>query len=193
MLRLGYDLVSIPGADRQDDCKESPAAQLMIVDDRRTATMLHPSTRLPMILLTGAQRHSRSQTDEVDDSTVGFVQRRASLGALYELLQTTLETCPRSVPRVEDALPARATKGQESFIGAIRSISEKGCLLQSSEALTEDQPVEVCFPLADLGLVQIVAQPSYQAGDCTGLVFDEDTPEATRRALSDYVENRLTG
>ncbi|MCP5059715.1 MAG: PilZ domain-containing protein [bacterium] len=189
--RLGYNLVSEREPSGQEEAQDLPAPQLLIIDERRIADMSHPSTRLPVILLTGAQGDAALRGSKLDDLAIGIVRRRARLVPLYELLQTTFESQPRSVPRVEDALPARATRDGVSWPGAIRSISEKGCLLQSSEVLEDDQPVELCFPLANQGLVHILAMASYQAGDRTGLVFDETISEETRRALSEYVTDRL--
>lgn len=189
--RLGYNLVSERKASGQDGGQDIPAAQVLIIDERRIAELSHPSTRLPVILLTGARGDEVLRESKLDDLAIGVVRRRARLAPLYELLQATFEVRPRSVPRVDDALPARATRGRMIWTGAIRSISEKGCLLQSSEVLEDDEPVELCFPLASQGLIHILATASYQAGDGTGLVFDEAIPEETRHALSDYVTDRL--
>lgn len=189
--RLGYNLVSKRKTSDGDEGPDIPAAQILIVDERRIAESDPSSTRLPMILLTGAQEEAALRDSKLDDLAVGVVRRRARLAPLYELLQSTFEDRPRSVPRVEDALPARATGRRMVWTGAIRSISEKGCLLESSEALLEDGLLEICFPLANQGLIHILASATYQAGKGTGLVFDETTSEETRRALADYVTDRL--
>ncbi len=191
LTRLGYNLVSLKTAVRQDGENGPLAPRLRIVDDRRTEELLSNRDDLPVILLTGARGDAALRGSGLESLVIGVVRRRARLAAVYELLQAAFEPRPRSVPRVADALPARATHGAESWAGAIRSISEKGCLLQSTSPLQEDAPVELCFPLADQGLVQIPAQPSYTAGDRTGLVFDEAIPETTRRALAEYVTTRL--
>lgn len=195
LIRLGYNLISKRTADRQAAGQNGEAGplvpRLLIVDDRRIPRKAGLSGNLPVILLTGAQGDVSLRAKALNGLAIGVVRRRARLTTLYELLQTAFEACPRSVPRVQDALPARATRGRESWAGAIRSISEKGCLLQSTAALENDQRVELCFPLAENGLVQVSAQTSYQAGDRTGLVFDEAIPETTRRAIADYVTARL--
>jgi len=192
LMRLGYNLISQRTASHQAGDQGPLAPQLLIIDERRIAETTHPSTRLPVILLAGAQGDAALRASKLDDLAIGVVRRRARLAALYPLLQATFEAQPRSVPRVDDALPARATRGHKTWTGAIRSISEKGCLLQSSVVLEDDQPIELCFPLASQGLIHVPAVASYQAGDRTGLVFDEALPEETRRALSDYVTDRLT-
>ena len=191
LTRLGYNLISERTAGHQDEEQGPLAPRLRIMDDRRTPKKSGLLGHLPMILLTGAQADPALRAKDLNGLVIGVVRRRARLTRLYELLQTAFEACPRSVPRVEDALPARATRGHESWTGAIRSISEKGCLLQSSASLENDQRIELCFPLAGNGLVQIPAQASYQAGDRTGLVFDETIPDTTRRALAEYVTARL--
>jgi hypothetical protein len=186
LMRLGYNLISARTAHRQrDDGLLRP--QLRIVDERQLSELPARRDDLPQILLIGSRG---STTTEPDEPSLGRVRRRARLADLYQLLQNALEPQPRSVPRVTDALPARATRGLESWSGAIRSISEKGCLLQSTSPFHEESRVEICFPLARQGLVQIPAQPSYREGVRTGLVFDP-LPDETRIALARYVEARL--
>lgn len=184
LVRLGYNLISSRTASRQRT-RGVLRPELRIVDDRELERLGADRDELPTILLIGA----RSDT-ELSARLLGAVKRRARLSDLYRLLQEHLEEQPRSVPRVGDTLPARATRGVEAWTGAIRSISEKGCFLQSSAPLRSGSRVELCFPLARRGLVQLPAQPSYQNAEGTGLVFD-GLPDSTREALADYVTARL--
>ena len=62
--------------------------------------------------------------------------------------------------------------------------------MQSSAPLRPDTRVELCFPLASRGLIQLPAEPCYRSDDGTGLVFSDLTDE-TRDALADYVTSRL--
>ena len=167
LMRLGYNLISARTANRQRS-EGLLQPQARIVDERQLNELSARDDDLPQILLIGA---SSSRKTSPDKSTLGPVRRRARLNELYGLLQNALEPIPRSVPRVVDALPARATRGLESWTGAIRSISEKGCLLQTTTPLDEHSHVEICFPLAKQGLVQLPAVPSYHDGEHTGLVF----------------------
>jgi hypothetical protein len=95
------------------------------------------------------------------------------------------------VPRVPTALSARCTRGNHGWAAAIRSISEKGCLLQSTEHLEPDQRLDLCFALPTEGLVQIPAQPLYVREKQAGLVF-RDTSERSRSAIASYVSAQLT-
>ena len=181
LMRLGYNLISARTADRQRD-QGILSPEIRIVEKRHVAKL--DTAELPTILLCGP----REQVD--DASLAGVVMKRARLGELYPLLQEHLEDIPRSVPRIQETLPARATLGAESWTGAIRSLSEKGCLLQSTSPLRAETRVELCFPLAKQGLVQIPAELSYRSAEGVGLVFG-DVPAETREALSDYVTSRL--
>ena len=158
---------------------------MRIVDDRRLDGLAEHDEELPTILLVGAAAPERSCPQ-----LLGRVRRRGRLADLYPLLQRHLEPCPRTVPRVVDALPARATAGHESWAGAITSISEGGCLFRSSAPLGNGGRLQVCFPLSRHGLVQLPARPSYESPEGYGLVFDPVSPE-TREALADYVHGRL--
>jgi hypothetical protein len=187
LVRLGYHLVSAETATRHsgdDWCR--PA--IRIVDDREIEKVEPGGEEpgIPIILLTGQRG---SFTD--DSRTVGTVRRRARVNELFALLQRTLEPWPRTVPRIPAALPARCTHGNHGWAGAIRSISEKGCLLHSTERLEPEQPVDLCFALPREGLLQIPAQPSYLDGKLAGLVF-HGTSEQSRSAIANYVNSQLT-
>lgn len=183
--RLGYHLVRSETAELDDD-RSQPS--IRIVDDRQLekVPLEGNGQAIPIILLTG-HRGTRAS----DARTVGMVRRRARLNEVYALLQRTLETTPRAVPRIPASLPARCTLGNHGWAGAIRSISEKGCLLHSIEPLEPDRRIDLYFALPSEGLLQIPAQPSYVDGKVAGIVF-RDTSEQTRTAIADYVTAQLT-
>ena len=182
LVRLGYNLMRPRTAETENPLLRP---QIRIVDDRQL-DQVPLEHDLPMVLLT-----STEHPDTVDARAVGTVPRQARLRALYEILQRVLEDHPRAVPRVDDAIPARATRDGHHWMGAIRSISEKGCLLQSFAELPSDLRVDLAFPLANRGNVTVPAQPSYRDGRLTGLVF-RGTTETTRAAIGDYVASRLS-
>ncbi len=188
LVRLGYNLVTATTATRLG--AGTPLRPLLrIVDDRQLDLLpvMGPGAELPLILLTGARGPVIS-----DARAAGIVRRRAKLRDLYPLLQRALETHPRDVPRVDDAIPARASRDGREWMGLIRSLSEKGCLLESTTALEKDLRVELSFPLASRGVVRIPAQPSYIEGPRTGLVF-RGASELARTVIADYVASRLGG
>ena len=188
LVHLGYHLISAETAARHsndDWCRPS----IRIVDDRllETVPLDGEEGKLPIILLIGPSEPLAS-----DPRAVGTVRRRARVNDLYALLQRTLEPRPRSVPRVSAALPARCIHGNHGWAAAIRSISEKGCLLQSTERLEPDRRLDLCFALPRAGLMHLSAQPSYVRGKRAGLAF-RDAPEQSRTAIADYVTTQLTG
>jgi hypothetical protein len=188
MVRLGYRLVTAETAARHTEDGDPCRPTIRIVDDRQLESIPPESNGngIPLILLTGHRgplvRDSRA---------VGAVRRRARVNELFALLQRALEPWPRTVPRVPAALPARCTRGNHGWAAAIGSISEKGCLLLSTERLEPEERLDVCFALPREGLMQVPAQPSYVRGKRAGLVF-RDTSEQSRSAIADYVNTQLT-
>jgi hypothetical protein len=188
LVRLGYNLVTAATATRLGRGSQL-CPLLRIVDDRQLEELPfeEPGKELPMILLTGARGPGTT-----DARAAGIVRRRAKLRDLYPLLQRSLEPHPRSVPRVADAIPARATRDGRAWTGLIRSLSEKGCLIESATALEKDLRVELSFPLASRGVVRIAAQPAYVDGSRAGLVF-RGASDLARTTIADYVSSRLGG
>ena len=187
MARLGYRLVSAETAARHtDDDGWRPA--IRIVDDRQLESIPLESNGngIPLILLTG-HRGPLAR----DSRAVGTVRRRARVNELFALLQRALEPWPRTVPRVPAALPARCKRGNHGWAAAIGSISEKGCLLLSTERLEPEKRLDVCFALPREDLMQLPAQPSYVSGKRAGLVF-RDTSEQSRSVIANYVNTQLT-
>ena len=188
LVRLGYNLVSGPTAARLGHASLLRPV-LRIVDDRQLAEvpLAGAGAELPMILLTGARGAPTS-----DARAVGSVRRRAKLRQLFPLLQRALEPIPREVPRILDVIPARATRDGREWSGLIRSLSEKGCLLESASGLEKDLRVELSFPLAGRGVVRLPAQPAYVDGARAGLIF-RGASEIARSTIADYVASRLGG
>jgi hypothetical protein len=187
LVRLGYRLMSAEtAAGHSDEASHQPA--IRIVDDRQleSVPLEGDETEIPLILLTGPQGPLAS-----DSRAVGNVRRRGRVNELFSLLQRTLEPWPRTVPRIPAALPARCKRGKHGWAAAIRSISEKGCLLLSTERLEPEKRLEVYFALPSEGLMRLPAQPSYVNGKQAGLVFG-DTSDQSRLAIANYVNTQLT-
>jgi hypothetical protein len=188
LARLGYQLVSAETAVNHSEDNDGYRPAIRIVDDRQleSVPLEGNGNGIPLILLTGHRGPLAS-----DSRAVGTVRRRARVNELFALLQRALEPCPRTVPRISAALPARCTRDNHGWAAAIRSISEKGCLLHSTERLEPDKRVDLYFALPEAGLMQLPAQPSYMNGKQAGLVF-RDTSERSRSAIADYVSAQLT-
>jgi hypothetical protein len=187
LVRLGYNLVTASTAERQSGENDLLRPLLRIVDDRQLDELPVERAPLPLVLLTSA-----SGPVSTDARAVGCVRRRARLGDLYPLIQRALESTPRDVPRIEDAIPARCTRDGREWTGLIRSLSERGCLLESARPLEKDLRVEISFPLAGRGLVRLPAQPAYVDGARAGLVFRR-LSDLHRASIADYVASRLGG
>ncbi len=185
LVRLGYHLVRAETAELDDE-RSQPS--IRIVDDRQLekVPLEGNGQTIPIILLTGHRGPLAS-----DARTVGTVRRRARLNEIFELLQHTLETTPRTVPRIPASLPARCTRGNHGWAGAIRSISEKGCLLHSTERLVPERRIDLYIALPSAGILQIPARPSYVDGKRAGIVF-RGTSEQARSAIANYVTAQLT-
>jgi len=187
LTRLDYHLISAETAARQShDERRRPA--IRIVDDRQLETLPveGDQTDTPIILLTGPRGPLPTAPP-----AFGTVRRRAGIGELFALLQRALESRPRSAPRVDTALPARCIRGNHGWPAAIRSLSEKGCLLHSTERLEPDKRLELYFALPQAGLMQLIAQPSHVRGKCAGLAF-RSASERLRSAIADFVTTQLT-
>ena len=182
---LGYQIIPVATRGRFEDDSWEP--HLRIVDERHInripAEDYLPS--IPVLLLTGGARATSR-----DSRVVGIVSRPAMLTDLYPILQRTLEDTPRVAARAPSELPGRCTQSDRRWMGAIVSLSEKGCLFQTSESLATDQRLNLVFPLPLGQMVTARARVIGQQGPSVGLVFDHMAPPI-REAVAQYVEGRL--
>lgn len=190
LLRLGYDLVT-PDTALALARKPGPLRPaLRIVDDRQLdrAPLETGAGALPLVLLVGRGRLAAS-----DARAVGSVRRRARLEPLFEVFQRALEATPRSVPRAPTSLPLRALRGERAWAGAIRSLSEKGCLVEGARGIERDLRVELCFPIPGRGLIHVPAQASQRRRDGRVVLVFRDASRRTREAISGFVHDQLIG
>jgi hypothetical protein len=75
-------------------------------------------------------------------------------------------------------------------MGAVVSLSERGCLFQTSQSLETTQRLNLLFPLPMGQMVTARARVISQQGPSVAMVFDEMAPPA-REAVAHYVEGRL--
>jgi hypothetical protein len=176
--RLGYKLVPA-----RSSSAEAPDALIVAAED---VSQLEAEATAPIILI-GALR----SRDQDDPRVIGAVRYPAELLGLYSLLQRALEAHPRAVPRIDTALPARSLSGGVDTPGAILSLSEKGCLLRSTERLSGHDPLHLQFALPGGRAIYTRAKPCYLAGKESGMVF-EKLPEASRVAITEFVTSSLS-
>jgi hypothetical protein len=183
MAKLGYRVVG------KATPVENAEPDLRIVDERdavapeKGADTGHPR---PVILITGP-----APGEFRDPNVVGWVQRPASISDLYPLLQTALEEHPRRSPRVDVGIPARCTRADRRWMGAVVSLSAHGCLMRSSVPMTPAQELNLVFPLSRENMFSTRVKVLHQRGDQVGLEFCNPAPSA-RTALSKFIESRLT-
>ncbi len=182
---LGYQIIPVATRGRFEDDSWEP--HLRIVDERHISQIPVEDylPRTPVLLLAGGTRAASR-----DRRVVGIVPRPALLTDLYPILQRTLEDTPRVAARAPTELPGRCTHSDRRWMGAIVSLSEKGCLFRTSESLATDQRLNLLFPLPLGQMVTARARVIGQQGPSVGPVFDDmDLP--AREAVAQYVENRL--
>ena len=182
---LGYQIIPVATRGHFED--DSWAPDLRIVDERHIDRIPAEDylPRTPVLLLTRGARPAWR-----DRRVVGSVPRPAMLKDLYPILQRTLEDTPRVAVRAPTELPGRCTQSDRRWMGAVVSLSEKGCLFRTSELLATDQRLNLLFPLPRGQMVAARARVIGQQGPSVGLVFDDMAPPA-REAVAQYVEGRL--
>lgn len=184
LARLGYALLS-PDERAASPIYAAREPELWIVDERRLGELESSGTDRPILLLTGRRG---IQTD--DPRVVGAVHKPAGPHELYRLLQQQLEPHPRSSPRLATDLPATVRHEGREWHASVRSLSENGCLLHSSEPLELGAELELQIGLPGAGRVETRAASTYELPPDTGLVFEAIGPD-TRAVIAAFVEQHL--
>jgi len=182
---LGYQIIPVATRGRFGD--DTWEADLRIVDEHHL-DRIPPEDylpRTPVVLLTGGLRAPCR-----DRRVVGSVRRPATLRDLYPLLQRALEDTPRVAARTPTELPGRCTESDRRWMGAVVSLSERGCLFRTREPLAIDQKLNLLFPLPLGEMVTARVRVIGQQGQSVRMVFDDMAARA-RNAVARYVEGRL--
>jgi hypothetical protein len=179
--RLGYELLPAVVRGRWED--SSWPSDIRLVDERHIARL--PRDTTPLLVLTGDP--SRHQGDERIAGTAG---RPADVNALYPVLQRALEAQPRSAARAPAQIAARGNAGDRRFDAQIVTLSQRGCLIETRQALEPGTDLNLSFPL-----------PRWDVMTLRGSVRNADASRATiefkcvdamaRRTIADYVQRRL--
>ncbi|MAE95432.1 MAG: hypothetical protein CL910_12285 [Deltaproteobacteria bacterium] len=181
---LGYALLT-PEEHAVSPVHSSQEPVLWIVEEQRLAELEGSPSDRPILLLTGRRG---VQTD--DPRVIGAVHRPAGLHELYRLLQQQLEQHPRSSPRLATDLPATVRREGREWGASVRSLSETGCLVHSSEPLQLGAELELRFGLPGAVRVETRAASTYELPPETGLVFEAIPPD-TRAVIAAFVEQGL--
>jgi hypothetical protein len=185
LLGLGYRVVAASTRGRFDDTSWQP--DLRIVDDRHFDKLPAEDylPRTPVVVLTGAlSREWR------DSRVVGEVTRPADLAELYPLIQKALEDHPRRASRTPTQLPARCTRAERRWMGAIVSLSSNGCLFHTNSEMSPGLDFNLLFPLPRGRMVSTRARAINREGNQLGMAFT-NPPEPSSQAIAEFVSERL--
>jgi hypothetical protein len=184
---LGYRLIAASTRGRFDDDSWHPS--LRIVDDRHLDKLPEENylPRTPVIVLCGPRHRPRSRRDS---RVVGEVARPAGLGELYPLIQQALEKHPRKSARAATQIPARCTRSDRRWMGAILSLSVGGCLFKTRSDMTPGLEFNLLFPLPRDRMISTRARVERRCGEGVGMSFPSPA-EPARRAIADFVTERL--
>jgi hypothetical protein len=181
---LGYDL------DEFDTEEVDPP--IWLIDDDRLGEFRdalegrRPARDSARLLVISAS----PDDDALDSRVIGRVSRPGRLGAIYSILQRVLEETPRKDPRIDTQLTARSIRADRRSIGAVVSLSEGGCRLQTDEPLRKGAELEIQFGLPDFGLISTTAECRYVRSGSVGLAFSKPSWE-TQCAISHFVTAKL--
>jgi hypothetical protein len=180
--RLGYPIVTPEEHAAMGSGRPRP--DLYIVDELRLGDIEEDERGdpVPIIVLTASLAVTGG-----DPRIVGAVRRPAGLHELYRLIQQVFEETPRTVPRVDTQLRARCRREGREWAASVLSLSENGCLLRCSEAVSLGDELKLAFELPSHGSIELLAEAAYQLGRDLGLVFSSVDP-TTRASLAAYVE-----
>ena len=183
---LGYRIVPISTQGRFSDDRWEP--DLRIVDERHLEKLPDENylPRTPVIVLTGSRPRAVQ-----DARVIGCVERPAAVSALFPLLQKALEPTPRRSARAPTLLPARCTRADRSWNGAVLSLSREGCLFRTTEAMPPGLELNLIFPLPLGRMVSTRARVLRQHGEQVAMAFSRPPAQSTR-AITEYVESRLS-
>lgn len=186
LVGLGYRVVAASTRGRFNNDSWQP--DLRIVDDRHfdKLPVENGSSQTPVIVLTGAP-----SSEWREPPAVGAVTRPADLAELYPLIQTVLEEHPRRAARTPTQLPARCTRADRHWMGAIVSLSSNGCLFQTSFEMSLDLEFNLLFPLPRGRMVSTRARVrNREDSQLVGMAFT-NPPEPSSQAIAEFVTERL--
>jgi len=182
---LGYRVVPAFAMGQTDDLPERP--RLRLVDERFYDEMpsLKEDPQTPIIVLTDFRPQKFR-----DARIVGSVCRPAELNDLYPILQSALETTPRTSPRVSTALAARCVRADRRWMGSVVSLSDRGCLFHSRERVADGAQMNLQFALPSSGIITTRAVCIHQGEDAAGLIFSDPSTE-DRQVIGGFVLEQL--
>jgi len=114
----------------------------------------------------------------------------ALLNFLAPLIHLGLELPLRRAARVPTHLPARFTRADQRWVGAILGLSTAGCLFRTTADLAPETDLNLLFPLPRGRMISTRARVVNRSGELVGMAF-HDPPPQSRLAITDFVVERL--
>ena len=155
--KLGYLLV--PASQAQ-------APEVRIAREEQLGEV--PERDIPVIALASRKR----RVDHDDPRVVGTVRRPAGLHEISRLLQLSLESHPRAIPRVPVDLAAHAQSADgDQWDLRVRSLSQNGCLVTGPKLppLATALTMRIEMPWGER--ITVPADVAYERREERGLVF----------------------
>jgi len=182
---LGYTMIDLDSERVSEQSREN--CGLWLVDEERLTELPDAKEEPDRRILVIASARSAA----CDDARIFATTRRpARLGAVYEMIQSALESTPRSAPRIRTQLSARCIRGEQRSLGAVLSLSEGGCLLRTGEKLSRGAKLDLQFALPNYGLIATRAECRYARESDAGLAFSEFTADV-RHTIAHFVTSQL--
>ena len=182
---LGYVMIDLDSERIPQESRD--ACGLWLVDSDRLPELPGPEEAADRRILLIASARSDAP---LDSRIFATTRRPARLGAVYEMIQSALESTPRSAPRIRTQLSARCIRGEHRSIGAVLSLSEGGCLLRSGERIARGARVDLQFALPSFGLISTRAECRYAREGDAGLAFEASGADV-RHTISHFVTSQL--
>jgi hypothetical protein len=165
--KLGYDLVPAALAE---------APEVRIAREEQVDQV--PEREIPVIALAGRKRMPRGD----DPRVVGTVKRPAGLHELYRLLQLSLESHPRALPRVECDLAAHAQAANgDQYDLRVESLSANGCLVTGPKLPPLETALTIRIEMPWGERITVPGDVAYERREQRGLVFHGITVQNQRK------------
>ncbi len=182
---LGYTMIDFD-SQRAPERTRDGCGLWLVDEDRLPELPDREETSDRRILLIASARSAPL----ADPRIFATARRPARLGAVYEMIQSALESTPRSAPRIRTQLSARCIRGERRSIGAVLSLSEGGCLLRSGEPIARGTRVDLQFALPSFGLISTRAECRYAREGDAGLAFAASGADV-RHSIAHFVTSQL--
>ncbi len=123
------------------------------------------------------------------------------LFSLFELVQRHMERFPRKNLRLTVKLPGMFSRGSNTYLAEVLSLSIQGLMIKTSFRMEKDDPLTVCIPLVGMSqelelegrvLYNVHPGPENNYMQGAGIGFVNLTPE-TGQALEEFIKKRFFG